>query len=199
MSDAPDPYRYVMEQPFATAPGERWTYSGGSTALLSAELKQAPRPAARRAGAGDAVRASWASPMSNGCATRMATWSPPPACGCGCATSPSSGQLVLEYGGPAGEQIVSAGWIEQSTAAQIAVEDQVAYGFQWWLGRSLIDGREVRWSRRHRLGRPAAVPGAGPGPAGDGHRRALRPTRPAGPARSDRAGPRYVLPAVAQP
>ncbi len=40
MSDAPDPYRYVLEQPFATAPGERWTSSGGSTALLSAVLKQ---------------------------------------------------------------------------------------------------------------------------------------------------------------
>jgi CubicO group peptidase (beta-lactamase class C family) len=56
------------------------------------------------------------------------------------------GRLVLDRGAWQGKQIVSAGWLEQSTASQIAVEDQVDYGFQWWLGRSLIDGREIRWS-----------------------------------------------------
>jgi CubicO group peptidase (beta-lactamase class C family) len=56
------------------------------------------------------------------------------------------GLLVLDHGAWQSKRIVSAGWIEQSTASQIAVEDQVAYGLQWWLGRSLIDGREIRWS-----------------------------------------------------
>jgi len=56
------------------------------------------------------------------------------------------GRLVLDRGAWQGKQIVSSGWIEQATAPQIAVEDQVDYGFQWWLGRSRVDSREIRWS-----------------------------------------------------
>ena len=40
MTDAPDPYRYVLEQPVETPAGTAYTYSGGSTALLSAILRK---------------------------------------------------------------------------------------------------------------------------------------------------------------
>ncbi|HEX7970185.1 MAG TPA: hypothetical protein VF502_18320, partial [Stellaceae bacterium] len=55
------------------------------------------------------------------------------------------GQLVLSRGAWQGRQIVSAEWIAQSTAPQINGEGIFFYGYQWWLGRSLIDRREIRW------------------------------------------------------
>ena len=42
-------------------------------------------------------------------------------------------------------QIVSATWIEQSTTPQINGEGPFFYGYQWWLGRSLVDRHEVNW------------------------------------------------------
>jgi len=38
MARASDPYRYVLERPLATAPGTKYNYSGGATALLGAIL-----------------------------------------------------------------------------------------------------------------------------------------------------------------
>jgi CubicO group peptidase (beta-lactamase class C family) len=197
MSDAPDPYRYVLEQPFAVAPGERWTYSGGSTALLSAVLKQVSgRPL-------DVLTQEVLfAPLGIADVEWVRYPNGDPVAASGLRLRPRDiaklGQLVLDRGIWQGKQIVSPGWIEQSTASQIAVEDQVAYGFQWWLGRSLIDGREIRWAA-----------GIGWG----GQRLFLMPDRDllvvvtAGlydrPDLQDQLGrtvlDRYVLPALAQP
>ncbi|WP_162146180.1 serine hydrolase domain-containing protein [Inquilinus limosus] len=145
MSDAPDPYRYVLEQPFAAAPGERFTYSGGATALLSAVLKQVSgRPLDVLA------REVLFAPLGIADAEWVRYPNGDPIAASGLRLRPRDiariGQLVLDRGAWQGKQIVSAAWIEQATAPQITVEDQVDYGFQWWLGRSLVDGREVRWA-----------------------------------------------------
>lgn len=145
MSDAPDPYRYVLQQPFAAAPGERWTYSGGSTALLSAVLKQV-------SGRSLDVLAQEVlfAPLGIADVEWVRYPNGDPIAASGLRLRPRDiaklGQLVLDRGAWQGRQIVSAGWIGHSTALQIAIEDQVDYGFQWWLGRSRIDGREVRWT-----------------------------------------------------
>ena len=34
MENAPDRYRFILEQPIREAPGETWIYSGGAVALL---------------------------------------------------------------------------------------------------------------------------------------------------------------------
>lgn len=145
MSDTPDPYRYVLEQPFAEAPGERWVYSGGATALLSAVLKQVSgRPLDVLA------REVLFAPLGISDVEWVRYPNGDPVAASGLRLRPRDiariGRLVLDRGAWQGKQIVSAGWIAQSTASQIAVEDRVAYGFQWWLGRSLIDGRQVRWA-----------------------------------------------------
>ena len=36
-------------------------------------------------------------------------------------------------------------WIETSTAPKIKATDGLSYGYLWWLGRSLLNGREVQW------------------------------------------------------
>ena len=35
MEDAPDRYRFVLDRPLVQAPGERWVYNGGSSALIA--------------------------------------------------------------------------------------------------------------------------------------------------------------------
>jgi CubicO group peptidase (beta-lactamase class C family) len=40
MDEAADPYRYVLAQPMAMPPGERWVYNSGATALLAAVLQE---------------------------------------------------------------------------------------------------------------------------------------------------------------
>jgi CubicO group peptidase (beta-lactamase class C family) len=53
------------------------------------------------------------------------------------------GQLVLSRGEWQGKRVVSADWIAQSIAPQINGEGLFFYGYQWWLGRSLVAQREV--------------------------------------------------------
>jgi CubicO group peptidase (beta-lactamase class C family) len=56
------------------------------------------------------------------------------------------GQLVLDRGRWQGKQIVPEAWIAQSTAPQIDPGWRGAfYGYLWWLGRSLVERREIDW------------------------------------------------------
>ncbi|MBP0575136.1 hypothetical protein J8J27_30935, partial [Mycobacterium tuberculosis] len=55
------------------------------------------------------------------------------------------GQLVLQRGTWNDGTVVPADWIAAATAAQIQGAELYFYGYQWWLGRSLIDRREIRW------------------------------------------------------
>jgi CubicO group peptidase (beta-lactamase class C family) len=56
------------------------------------------------------------------------------------------GRLVLDCGRWNGRQIVPETWIRDSLMPQIGRPDSIYfYGYQWWLGRSLVDRREVRW------------------------------------------------------
>ena len=63
------------------------------------------------------------------------------------------GQLILDQGRCNGKPIVSEQWIEDSTTAEIGPADRLFfYGFHWWLGRSLIDRREITWIAASGLG-----------------------------------------------
>jgi CubicO group peptidase (beta-lactamase class C family) len=62
------------------------------------------------------------------------------------------GQLVLDHGRWHGKQIVPEAWIAQSTAPQFNGEGLFFYGYQWWLGRSLIARREIDWIAGFGLG-----------------------------------------------
>lgn len=145
MSDAPDPYRYVLEQPFATAPGEQWVYSGGSTALLSAVLQQVSGRSIEVM-----AREMLFAPLGIDDVEWVRYPNGDPVAASGLRLRPRDiakiGRLVLDHGAWQGQQIVSAGWIAQSTTRQIAAEDQIDYGFQWWLGHSQVGGQDLRWS-----------------------------------------------------
>ena len=152
MDYAPDPYRYVLTRPVDTPPGAVWDYSGGSAALISAVLHQAT-------GKTEDVLAqeflfdplgihdvAWVRYPSND----------EPAAASGLAMRPRDltklGQLVLNHGAWDGRQIVSTAWIDASITPQIQGSQLYFYGYQWWLGRSLVNLHQVDWAVGYGLG-----------------------------------------------
>lgn len=144
MTFAPDPYRFVLEQAIATPPGEKFTYSGGATALLGRIVeKVSGKPLEEFAretlfGPLGITDVEWVK-MPNGDAAAAS----------GLRLRPRDvarlGQLMLAHGKWDGRQIVSAQWLQDSTTPQIEAADFLLYGYQWWLGRFLVDRREVPW------------------------------------------------------
>ena len=143
---SPDRYRFALEQPVVASPGTRWDYNTGSSELLGAIVsKTAGRPLE------DFAQEFLFDPLG---ITDVA-WSKYPnsdiiSSGSGLRLRPRDmarlGQLVLDQGQWEGQQIVSAEWIKDSIVPQIGPADRTLfYGYQWWLGRSLVKQQEVLW------------------------------------------------------
>jgi CubicO group peptidase (beta-lactamase class C family) len=140
-----DQYRYVLEQPVVAPGGQIWNYNSGGTLLLEAIIAKAAD------GALDDVASellfkplgitdyAWTKNLKSGIlevgGLRLRS-----------RDLAKIGQLVVNGGNWNGRQIVSQKWVEESTAAHMGPADLTYfYGYQWWLGRSLIEGREVPW------------------------------------------------------
>jgi CubicO group peptidase (beta-lactamase class C family) len=144
MTFAAEPYRFVLEQPMDSVPGEVFNYSGGTTTLLGRIVEKASGKTleafAREAlfeplGIGDL---EWVTMPNGGAAAASGLHLRP-------RDLAKLGQLMLARGQWQGRQVVSAAWIEDATAPHVEAIDFLLYGYQWWLGRSLIDRREVAW------------------------------------------------------
>lgn len=146
MDRAPDPARFVLEQPVAAPPGQVYDYSGGCTVLIAAILKQAT---------GKSLDALAHDLLFAPLGIKDVDWVRYPATGDPVAASGlrllprdfvKLGQLVLAHGAWNGEQIVPAQFVAQATAPQINGQGLYFYGYQFWLGRSFVDGRDIDWS-----------------------------------------------------
>jgi CubicO group peptidase (beta-lactamase class C family) len=62
------------------------------------------------------------------------------------------GQMLLDHGAWHGKQVVPADWIAAATAPHIGAPLLWFYGYQFWLGRSWAQGREVDWIEGRGLG-----------------------------------------------
>jgi CubicO group peptidase (beta-lactamase class C family) len=143
MMDAPDRYRYVLEQPSVRPAGAAYNYSGGLTALL-AEILQKRSGSAIDALANEALFGplgirdlewgQYADGAVNISGLRMRP-----------RDLAKIGQLVLTGGMWNDRRVVSKTWIEDSTSPHVHGEGLFFYGYQWWLGRSLVNRREVQW------------------------------------------------------
>jgi len=144
MIRAPDPYRYLLELPLATPPGQSYHYNSGETSLLAAVLQKA-------SGKGFDVLAQEVlfDPLGISDVEWMRYANGDPIAGWGLRMRPRDvakvGQLMLDHGKWHGKQIVPEAWIAQSTIPQFNGEGLFFYGYQWWLGRSLIERREIDW------------------------------------------------------
>ena len=144
MTDAPDRSRYVLEQPIVRPPGRVYIYNGGATLLLGAILDKVTRVAVDQF-----AQQALFDPLG----IREVEWiryaDNVPVVASGLRMRPRDllkiGQMVLENGARHGKQIVSRAWIDDSVAAHINGESLFFYGYQWWLGRSLIEREEIRW------------------------------------------------------
>jgi CubicO group peptidase (beta-lactamase class C family) len=159
MDDAADPYRYVFSQPMAHEPGKYYEYCGCSATLLGAVLKKvAGKPFDVLAkellfdplGIGDlewghAAWGQWGHFDNGGVMPHAALRLRP-------RDLAKIGQMVLDRGMWQGTRIVAENWIAQSTAPQINGSGVYFYGYQWWLGRSLVAKREVDWAAAVGLG-----------------------------------------------
>ncbi len=144
MIDAPDPHRYVLEQPSVRPAGAAYAYNGGLTALLAAILQKTSRypidvfaneTLFEPLGIQDVEWIRYADGMVNAVS--------------GLRMRPRDlakiGQLVLDGGARDNSQIVSRAWIEESTSPHVNGESLFFYGFHWWLGRSLVNRQEIKW------------------------------------------------------
>jgi len=132
MERSKDRYRYVLERPIVAAPGERWRYSGGATALLGHLIAK---------GTGmpllDYAREKLFSPMG----IEKAEWTH----GLNGEAAAASGlrmrapdlarigQLLLQRGEWDGRQVVAKDWISDTLTPRADAFDGLRYGYQWYL------------------------------------------------------------------
>jgi CubicO group peptidase (beta-lactamase class C family) len=144
MDVSPDPVRYALSQPVVAPPGTVWNYSTGSVTILAALLRKAtgqPLDALARAELFEPLGITdyeWAHVPSGDLAPYGLRMRP--------RDLAKLGQLVLNHGAWNGKQIVPADWLAAATSPQINAQQLYFYGFQFWLGRSLVRGQEIDWA-----------------------------------------------------
>jgi len=143
MMASSDRYRYVLEQPSVRPAGAAYNYNGGLTALLAAILHKV---------SGCPVDAFANEALFEPLGIRDVEWirydDGTPHAG-GIRMRPRDlakfGQLVLNGGEWNNRSIVSKAWIDESTGPHVNGEGLFFYGYQWWLGRSFVNRREIKW------------------------------------------------------
>jgi CubicO group peptidase (beta-lactamase class C family) len=139
-----DPCRYVLGLPVTAQAGQEFFYNTGALRLVSAIIRKATGRTLD-----EFARATLFDPLG---ITKM-EWirvRGDTDAGGGLRLRPRDmakiGQLVLAGGRWNDRQVISKAWIETSTAPKIKATDDQSYGYLWWLGRSLLNGREVHWA-----------------------------------------------------
>jgi CubicO group peptidase (beta-lactamase class C family) len=151
-----DPVGYVLAKPIAMPPDLFWTYNGGGTDLLGHILERVsgkPLEDFAREALFEPlgiIDLEWKTYSRNG---KIA-----PAAGLRLRPRDAAkiGQLVLNQGRWGGRQIVPADWIVKSVTPRFQANGYFGglffYGYQWWMGRSLLGDREVKWTAAMGLG-----------------------------------------------
>ena len=144
MHTASDPCRYVLSLA-ATAPaGREYFYNTGALHARLGHHPQGDRTPARRICARAFVRASghYSRRVESGQRRyRRRRRIAPPGRAIWQKSASSSSRAA------AGTTVRSfpKDWIETSTAPKFKATENQSCGYLWWLGRSLLNGREVHW------------------------------------------------------
>jgi CubicO group peptidase (beta-lactamase class C family) len=150
-----DPYRYVLSKPVSAPPDTVWNYNGGGTDLLGNILERVSGKSL------DAfARETLFAPLGITDWEWMKYRNEHFAAAAGLRLRPRDaakiGQLVLNKGAWNGRQIVSSQWIEQSVTPRFQALGYFGglfyYGQQWWMGRTLGGGRDIKWTAAQGLG-----------------------------------------------
>jgi len=154
LSTEADPLRYVLAKPIAAPPDATWTYNGGGTELLGSIIERATGKKLE-----DFAREALFDPLGISDWEWKAYQNGKIASAGGVRMRPRDaakiGQLVLNHGAWNGRQIVSADWLARSVEPRfqaIGYFSGFYYGYQWWLGRTLSGGKDVKWVAAQGLG-----------------------------------------------
>jgi CubicO group peptidase (beta-lactamase class C family) len=144
MHMAPDPCRYVLGLAATAQAGQEFFYNTGALTLVSAIVRKATgRPL------DEFARATLFEPMGITGVEWIRVKGDTDAGG-GLRLRPRDmakiGQLVLAGGRWNDRQVVSKAWIDASMTPRMDATGLFFYGYLWWLGRSLLNGREVHWA-----------------------------------------------------
>jgi CubicO group peptidase (beta-lactamase class C family) len=140
MEAAADRYRNILERPVVHRPGSTWTYCGGAAALLGHIIAKGVATrlelyaGENLFGPLGITEFEWI----NGSGGEAAASS-------GLRLRPRDlaklGQLVLDQGQWDGRQIVPKSWLTLSFKPRADVEKGLKYGYQWWLGKLISNGK----------------------------------------------------------
>jgi CubicO group peptidase (beta-lactamase class C family) len=124
-------YPYVFKRRTIARAGERFTYSGGATAVLAEIMVRETGRKLR-----DIVGAELFEPLGIADWKWVGNLHGTPAAAAGLRMRPRDllkiGAMMLNRGKWRGRQIVPAEWIMQSTLPHVTTEPVGGYGFQWW-------------------------------------------------------------------
>jgi CubicO group peptidase (beta-lactamase class C family) len=128
----PDPVEYVLAKPVVDAPGTHWYYNGGGTNVLGEVIRQAT---------GLRMDAFAAEHLFAPLGITNYEWehiNPDVIHASGnLRLRPRDmakfGYLFLNGGVWDGRQIITRGWIEESTQEHVSLSHREGYGYQWWL------------------------------------------------------------------
>ena len=144
MEDASDRYRFVLDRPIVLAPGERWNYNGGATAVIAKIVSR---------GAGRSLDAFAKEHLFGPLGITETEWITDRAgeaiAASGLRLRPRDlakiGQLVLDHGRWDDREIVPKAWLDESTRPRIDAEPGVRYGYFWWTASSGFGDAAVSW------------------------------------------------------
>lgn len=144
--DSADPVRYVLEQPLVAPPGTTYNYNGGNTTLLAAVLT---KTTGRKLD--EYAREKLFGPLGITDFEWMALpTTGQPAAASGLRLRPRDGaklgQLLLTDGAWNGKQVLPKGWAAESVKPRLNGDGLYYYGYQWWLGRTMLRGRDLSWA-----------------------------------------------------
>ncbi len=138
MENAADRYQYILSRDVLFPAGQKWEYSGGTTALIAHLITT---------GAGKTLL-EYAQEKLFGPLEIEAEWTKgfngEESAASGLRMTPRDlvriGQLILNRGEWNGKQLISKSWLDESFEQHAETGDGLSYGYQWWLGTMRKNG-----------------------------------------------------------
>jgi CubicO group peptidase (beta-lactamase class C family) len=151
MEAAADRYRFVLDRPLVAAPGERWNYDGGATAVIAKLVSRGTgRPLL------DFAQEHLFAPLGITGVDWITDMKDEPKAASGLRLRPRDlakiGQLVLQRGRWGAQEVIPDRWLQEATTAQAQPDPFRRYGYQWWLGGSPFGDAETPWVAGFGLG-----------------------------------------------
>ena len=151
MEAAADRYRFVLDRLLVAAPGERWNYNGGATAVIAKLVSRGTgRPLL------DFAQERLFAPLGITDVEWFTDRKGELKAASGLRLRPRDlakiGQLVLQRGRWGEQEVIPGRWLQEATTAQAQTDRFRRYGYQWWLGGSPFGDAEMPWVAGFGLG-----------------------------------------------